>query len=765
MQSISLVPSTAYNNSIYIAEKKNCDGGVIVLEDRITEYYMDVQSTTAVSVDMRLLHQLPNSALKFTLIVYSTGNNVLNLSGFNVEQIQVWNGKSVFTVMKGVGDANWNIQMTSSDVRPEQWLRCNLLPRIPKSNTGIWCVTNLYCDGDNSSNLLNEYSPGQNPGSFNYGSYSKNGSTANIYAKFPMPIWLKSVYIGISTNTNISLNDYPIALQIYGSNDGVEWTQILNESINVDYGILNSYTCTTSNYYTFFRFIFTVGSNSTIHFPSISLSGFISELINTGAFSLATPLTGILPINGYNIETNSSDMSEVTGIITDLTAFVGTFSYYKMTRNTNVPWEYIFTFPEAIRTIGFMFKSYNWSDGTPIKLFSLSYSDDKENWTEYCKVDGALNAWNAGTGHNQLLTYFYDSGSEHRYYKITVYSLANGSNSIELGGLEFLQFQKGLYFSFESFVPKLSSNTQAGYMLIASNSSEGDAYKLFDQSVTSYGGGQIADGEWSLMISLPEATVVRGLEMLAPPSEVNRMPYAFSLQGSQDNDTWTNIKSFMLGSNYWSSGLQIGQWDVENETAYKYYRLIVTNTAQGSYIRIGELGLSSYASFKGVDWYEDEYLVPVMSDNSQDGYVASAKSSFDSSYQPWKAFDRTNNSGNDCWACSDADKTNSNKECNVWLQIQLPTAEVFNLLNIVSRQSINSQAPSSFTLKGSNDNETWTDLLTVINESTYSDKTWNFENSTAYSYYRIDIVKTNSANDHVSVAELNFIKRIHHESN
>ena len=96
-------------------------------------------------------------------------------------------------------------------------------------------------------------------------------------------------------------------------------------------------------------------------------------------------------------------------------------------------------------------------------------------------------------------------------------------------------------------------------MLIASSATDGDAYKMFDQSISTYGGGQIADGEWSLLISLPQATVVRGLEMVAPPSEYNRMPYAFTLQGSQDNDTWTNIKSFMLGSNYWSSALQLGQ--------------------------------------------------------------------------------------------------------------------------------------------------------------------------------------------------------------
>ena len=143
-----------------------------------------------------------------------------------------------------------------------------------------------------------------------------------------------------------------------------------------------------------------------------------------------------------------------------------------------------------------------------------------------------------------------------------------------------------------------------------------------------------------------------------------------------------------------------------------------------------------------------------MSSNSQGGYVVSAKSQYSNNYAVWKVFDRN---GGDCWACSDNDKTNSNKECDVWLQIQLPTAQVIDVLNIVSRNSLNDQAPSSFVFKGSDDGETWNDLLTVTDESTYSQKTWNITNSTAYLYYRICISKTNRANDHVSISVMNLL--------
>ena len=765
MESISLVPSTPYDNSIYIADRKNCDGGLIMLEDRIIDYYMDVQETTAVSVDMSLLHLQPSSTIQFNLIVYSTGNNVLNLLGFNVEQIQVWNGESHFTIMKGVGDANWNIQMISSDTRPEQWLRCYPNLFNPIFTTGMVTVCNLYNVDSIRFNAFNTYAPNQTATDGHWGryNYSENGE---IYLKFVTPIWLKSACIGVTTSTSYTLSTFPTSLMIYGTNDGIEWTQILSTSLTPGYGSVDTYMCTTTNYYTMFKFKFGFTNTTTCYFPSVALTGFVGDLINTGSIKFAIPyLTtdNAFPFNGYNLETNASDMASEGGTLINLfnnsySNYYETYFYdYSMTRNTgsDTPFEYIFTFPEAIRTLGI---SYNLRNEGAFDLFSLSYSDDKETWTEYCKVSGDAYMWTNNLNARTDTSYFCDSRSKHRYYKITVYSTYNNSNTLDLFQLNFLQYVPGIYFDFESFVPKLNSNAQSGYMLIASNSSDGDAYKMFDQSQTTYGGGLITDGEWSLLISLPQSTVVRGLEMVAPPSEYNRMPYAFTLQGSQDNDTWTDIKSFLLGSNYWSSALQLGQWDVENETAYSYYRLVVTNTEQGSYVRIGELGLSSYASFKGVNWYEDEYLVPVMSSNSQDGYIASASSSH-ASHPVYCIFDRSNGVNN---------KWFSDIVSGSWVKIELPTAQCANIFSIQTPNESNyvNRLPTVFKIQGSNDNSDWTDLVDVsgitwVNNET---KTWVSDNTTNYKYYRILISANGGASNAVAIGEWTLIKRTYHNT-
>ena len=764
MRSLPLVRTNTFNKSLYVSEKKNCDGGLIVLEDRITEYYMDINDTTAVSIDTHLLMQQENSTMRFTLIVYSTGSNVLNLSGFNVQQIQVLDGKSTFSIMKGVGDAYWNIQMKSSDTRPEQWLKCDLIPTVPILNRGVYNFFNLglqYGNVVNQDGIFSWNSPGTKV-STAWGSFNKNADGGYICAKFPMPVWIKSVCIMVATNTNWELNRFPINLQLYGTNDGVSWTQMLNTSLNPQYGSVDTYMCTTTNYYTMFKFKFNFddANASNYLFPAIGLLGFSSELINTGTYSVATPYCTSLPMNGYNVETNASDMSSTSGNIVNLTKFdSGT---YTMTRsNVNTPWEYIFTFPEPIRTIGFLFKlteGYAWTY-VGIKLFSLSYSDDKEIWTEYCKVDGALEAWSESFTINTICTYFCDSVSEHKYYKVSIYSKQfNISNELGMKGISFLQFQKGHYFTFESFIPKLSSNMQGGYILVASSSTQGDAYKLFDYSASSYGGGDISDGEWSLLIQLPQATVVKGLELVSPADGYNRMPYAFSIQGSQDNDTWTNIKTFLLGSNYWSSALQLGQWDIENETAYLYYRLVVTNTSQGSTVRIGEMGLSSYASFKGVNWYEEEYLVPVMSSNSQDGYIITSSSEYNSGHAAYYVFDRNIST---VWASSSTTVAQ-------WIQIQLPEAKYCNLVQITTRNdSYWNQIPTSFDVQGSNNGSDWTTLVSETNVNwTGQGQTKSFDissiNQTSYTYYRLYM--TTSQVNYFGISEFTLINRTYHDT-
>ena len=201
-------------------------------------------------------------------------------------------------------------------------------------------------------------------------------------------------------------------------------------------------------------------------------------------------------------------------------------------------------------------------------------------------------------------------------------------------------------------------------------------------------------------------------------------------------------------------------FDFVNERAYLYYRIYVTANNGGSTVAISKLELGRLLKTYKKDIKAYEYLIPTMSSNSQDGYIASAKTQYSNTYAAWKAFNGTAINGNDGWAAADNARSDANQNCDTWLQIQLPEAQIANTLylRVRSEGSNMTQNPRDFTLNASNDGENWTTLLTQTDQS-YTEGTWEFENDTAYSYYRLCITRTNQANAHVSVGIMNLMYR------
>jgi hypothetical protein len=81
-----------------------------------------------------------------------------------------------------------------------------------------------------------------------------------------------------------------------------------------------------------------------------------------------------------------------------------------------------------------------------------------------------------------------------------------------------------------------------------------------------------------------------------------------------------------------------------------------------------------------------------------------------------------------------------------WLQAQLAAPGVMTHYTLGRRVGYLLQAPKTWTMKGSNDGVTWTVLDTRTNEAWASDATrsFSFSNSTAYTYYRLDVTEWRS---------------------
>lgn len=144
-------------------------------------------------------------------------------------------------------------------------------------------------------------------------------------------------------------------------------------------------------------------------------------------------------------------------------------------------------------------------------------------------------------------------------------------------------------------------------------------------------------------------------------------------------------------------------------------------------------------------------IPPITSNTNDEGYEISASSEYDTTgnYSPWRVFDKSSSS---CWAGQKSVTTG-------WIQIKLPKKENIRAFSLTSRNLQNSSTSfSNFSLLGSNDNSTWTNILSLTNQPSWSfgeTRTYQIPDGiiTNYQYYRISFTST-SGTQYLSVGEI-----------
>ena len=165
------------------------------------------------------------------------------------------------------------------------------------------------------------------------------------------------------------------------------------------------------------------------------------------------------------------------------------------------------------------------------------------------------------------------------------------------------------------------------------------------------------------------------------------------------------------------------------------------------FVDIGEfsLGNTAYEYKRLLNKYE--YSVPVMSSNSQDGYVASADSKYDSGYPAWKAFDRSSGSS---WTSRDATSTTAH-----WLKIYNNDGISANCINILWHSD---HYGVDYVISGSNDDTTYTDLVTVTDNNNLN-PSYNLSNIQTFKYWKVYITRINTNKTRAEIHQFNLIKQ------
>lgn len=82
-----------------------------------------------------------------------------------------------------------------------------------------------------------------------------------------------------------------------------------------------------------------------------------------------------------------------------------------------------------------------------------------------------------------------------------------------------------------------------------------------------------------------------------------------------------------------------------------------------------------------------------------------------------------------------------------WVRFQSSTSQVVVQYTITSANDVPNRDPKNWTLQGSNNGTSWTTLNTQTNQSfsaRFQKKTYSFSNSTAYTYYRLNVTAVQS---------------------
>ncbi len=443
--------------------------------------------------------------------------------------------------------------------------------------------------------------------------------------------------------------------------------------------------------------------------------------------------------NGFVITSSGLSSGNLYNLTTDSISSWGNFE----TRLNGEFWvKYELAEPQSVDMIDLAARFGSESDRMPT-WFRIEGSNDDENW-ETILERAYLSRWYQGESHQ----YWIFNQTPYKFYRL----LSLEQQTVNFSLSRFRLYKKIDGIVPQGFVPILSSASQGGYEVSASSSDGSDhwPYLAFDgTSSTKWAtANHWGAGDW-IQIKFPTETLCTTVWMTSRNDQYyGQSPSAFKILGSVDGENFETIKT--ISEQEWTQGEQ-KIFDFYNTIPYLYYRVeAVTIQNGGSYFGLSEVNFGTRIREYKRELNAYRRLTPIMTANSQDGFVVTANSIYSGAktYNPFEAF---NNSVSD--SSSWTTKTQSG-----WIQIELPEADKANMFRMSG--GFADEEPDSFILYGSNDGENYDELLNsgALTWTHNETKTWDLNNDTAYKFYKIEAVNTKSA--YITISEIQLIEHI-----
>ena len=689
---------------------KQCENGNVDLEERKLIYRLLVTSDLAIQINENFV---PTQDYTFILELISDGTHLVAfLDQFKdgMTELPINRGTTKLKISKKLGAPYYEAEISRLDTSDPVLLTANadvrskFLMTAPKG--GNWY----------SPDLLRDY-------------YNGFSDIKELYFEFFTLVCVDYVKYW-SRSSSVAMNEFIFE----GSNDGKNWTTLIHKENEVCYGKVYTERKGCFRYYKL-----TIGYTGDDNKPGgVMLFG--TEIDNNEC-----EITNLTPrmasnITPYATLTASSMTSGSAANLTD----INLTTYIRVTSSNNSRW---IKYELAEASIANLLELHLSSTNTQSNWFKLEGSNDNETWDLLLERQYPTNSlFNNGY---RVAFYHIMNETAYKYYRLTCLATNDSSDNWDLFGFMLYRRDTGKHHFYRA-VPKLSSVEQDGY--IASSSSVSvdtrSPYHAFDDDTgtawVSAESSNITD-HW-IQIKFPTATSCNAVSMQPRNDEYyNQAPTSFEVQGSNDGENFVTIKTF-TGLTWTQTEKKILEFD--NGSAYLYYRvnsLSVQNNSTRFALSELNFGIRIREYKRYLEKYE--YLVPAMSSNSQNGYVASADSTYGSDYPARKAFDRSNSSS---WTSRDATSTTPH-----WLKIYNNNGISANCINIMWHST---HYGIDYVISGSNDDETYTDLVTITNNN-YLNPSYYLGDIQTFKYWKIYITRINTNVTRTEIHQFNLIKQ------